>query len=234
MKTLDCVAALVWAAVVLALPPPAAAGDTMCTGTLTGTFDNVVVPVGHTCFLENARVRGNVKVLEDAQFFGVNNIISGNVEGDKASSVIVDRSTVRGNISIIEAHDVEFFSAAVLDSYLPNGNIEIKQGRRFHGDWNVLGNTLKKGNIQVEENDAIFSSWIRENTVGGNVQVVKNTGPAEKVVTDNVIHKNLQCKENEEPFVGQPNAVGGKAEEQCAGTGSGAVSARAALRKYRK
>jgi hypothetical protein len=225
MKRPFILAALACAAVALAIPPAAAADDTMCSGPLTGTFDNVVVPEGDFCRLTDSLVRGNVKALRDSQLIMGNDEVDGNVEGDKASAVIVDASTVRGSIHIIEAHDPFFLSAAVFNSSLPNGNIQIEKGTGevdgfALGDWNVRGNTLGKGNIKVEQNNAFFFSSITRNTVGGNVQVFKNTGPAFKIVTDNVIRENLQCKENEEPFVGQPNAVGGNAEDQCAGTGS--------------
>jgi hypothetical protein len=191
----------------------------------TGTFDNVVVPPGATCFLLGSTVRGNVKALEDSRLFMVEDVVGGNVEGDKARAVNVIFSTVSGNIHIIEAGDPFFLSAFVLGTVLPNGNIQIEKGRRFLGDWNVVESTLEKGNIKVEQNDATFFSQVFTNTVAGNVQVFRNVGPAEKFVDNNTIGGNLQCKENQEPFVGQPNVVRGNAEDQCAGPGGGGLSA---------
>jgi hypothetical protein len=216
------------------VPPETSAGrgeDTECRGVpaedefftvlpTTGTFDNVVVPRGATCFLLGSTVRGNVTALEDSRLFMVEDIVGGNVEGHKASAVGVLFSTVRGNIYIIEAHDPTFFSALVLGTTLPKGNIHIEKGRFPNGDWVVEASTLAKGNIKVKENGSLAESFIFDNQVAGDVQVVKNTGPGFKSVDGNTIGGNLQCKKNQEPFVGQPNVVRGKAEGQCAGPGN--------------
>jgi hypothetical protein len=241
MKRRFTIVALAWSAALLMVPASAIAGDTVCTGTLTGTFDNVVVPERQFCFLADSLVRGNVKALRDSQLIAVNDRIRGNVEGDYARAVIVDRSTVHGNIHITGGHDPFFLSAAVFDSLLPNGNIQIEKGLAPNGDWNVQGNTVKKGNIIVVENRATFFSSLVGNTVAGNVQVFKNRGTAVKDVTGNIVHQNLQCEENRPPFIGQPNAVGGSAEGQCGSSGPATSSALrswqaygVALRKYTK
>jgi hypothetical protein len=240
MKRRFNIVVLAWSTALLALPAAAAAGDTVCTGTLTGTFDNVVVPERQFCFLADSVVRGNVKALRNAQLIAVNDRIRGNVEGDYASAVIVDRSIVHGNIQITGGHDSFFLSAAVFDSYLPNGNIQIEKGANPNGDWNVQGNTVSKGNIAVVENRATFFSSLVGNTVAGNVQVFKNGGAAVKDVSNNIVGQNLQCEENRPPFNGQPNAAGGNAEGQCA-DGIATSSARRSwqaygvgLRKYTK
>jgi hypothetical protein len=72
------------------------------TGVLTGTFDNVVVPPGARCTLENSFVQGNVKALESSQLVIENSNVRGNVVGDKADLVQVNVSTVRESISIKE------------------------------------------------------------------------------------------------------------------------------------
>jgi hypothetical protein len=83
--------------------PPAVADDSRCVGALTGPHDNVVVPPGALCYLNNAQVKGNVKALENSRLVGGNlgpNTVQGSVYGDKAEIVQFNRSTVRGNIEI--------------------------------------------------------------------------------------------------------------------------------------
>ena len=63
-------------------------GDADCRGTLTGRFDNVIVPVGATCTLRDATVHGNVKALEDARLYVSATVVRGNIEGDKAAIVL--------------------------------------------------------------------------------------------------------------------------------------------------
>jgi hypothetical protein len=196
----------------------------------TGTFDNVVVPRGATCFLLGSTVRGNVKALEDSRLFIVESTIGGNVEGDKASAVNVIFSTVRENIHIIEAHDEFFLSAFVLESQVLNGNIIMEKGRPGTGDWNVAFSNVHNGNIQISENGSTFFSELFENTISGDVQVFKNGSVLGNGVIENTIEGNLQCKENEEPFVGQPNVVGGSAEDQCEQPSGGELSALRILR----
>jgi hypothetical protein len=200
--------------------------DTRCVGALTGTFDNVVVPRGATCTLTNSTVRGNVKALRDSRLFMDNDFVGGNVEGDQASAVQVVLSLVEGNIKITEQHDPIFISAFILLTDLPNGNIQIEKGRPPLGDFFVAASVLDKGNIQVVENSSDFTSLIQDNTVAQDVQVFKNTEPL-MFVNFNEIGGNLQCKENVGVFVGQPNVVGGNAEDQCAGPGGMSASASA-------
>ena len=204
------------------------ASDTECVGTLSGTFDNIVVPPGASCFLQAATVNGNVKALENSRLFFRSSTARGNIEGDNADRVDMiqltnaPRNLVLGSIQIKEGAGF----ARVCGTDLPNGNIQIHKMGTF-----VLigglqcselggGNTLARGNIKVEENNIVGSLPtlpeldIRDNNIGGNVQVFKNVGPGQKTVQDNTVGEDLQCWENGPPFVGGPNTAG-KAEGQC-------------------
>lgn len=190
-----------------------------------GTYDNVVVPPGAQCTLNGSTIRGTVKALEDSRLFMNTDIVHGNVEGYVASAVILQNSTVYGNVHIIEGHDPVVQSAVVFRNILPNGNIQVEKGRFPFGDWVVSRNTLQKGNIKVEANQSIFGGFTRFNDVAQDVQVFKNTEDA-IFVEFNVIGENLQCNENVVAiFSGQPNVVGGNAEDQCAGPGMASASA---------
>jgi len=219
-----------------ATAPAAVAGsggsgnDTQCTGFLPpGTYDNIVVPPGAFCLLENSTVNGSVKALENSTLSIFGRVtVHGNVDGDKADIVdmlgIGGRNLVLGSIQIKEGGSTGGFSyARVCGTDLPNGNIQIEKmknyvlvgGPRFCN----TGNTLAKGNIKVEENSIGFpvpfgEMEVSRNTVGGNVQVFKNVGPGLKFVQGNTVREDLQCFENTLPFVGGPNTAG-KAEGQC-------------------
>lgn len=188
-------------------------GDTPCVGTLTGTFDNVFVPVGKTCTLVNSTVKGNVKALPDSRLFMRNDRVAGNIDGDEAILVQVRGGTVGGSIQIKEANSPNALGAAVYDgTVLTQGNIQIEKMNT--GRIRIADVVLRKGNIKVEENVTHTRLDVIRNRVAQNVQVFKNRGDGPKFVRNNVIGQIVQCKENEEPFVGGPNQAG-DAEDQC-------------------
>jgi hypothetical protein len=222
-------------AVALIVAPGAAANDTPCMGTLTGTHDNVVVPPGAACVLSGATVRGNVLALQDSRLHVATSNVRGNVQGDKADIVQVSSSRVREDIIIKEAGPPVaavpgfFFSCAfggpftpcealVLDTTIEEGNVQLE---KVHGTAWVSGNVLLsaiRGNIKIEDT---FASPVAEfmaatsTTVEQNLQVFKNRGPGLKLVSGNTVRESLQCFENELPFTGAPN-IARQAQGQCA------------------
>jgi hypothetical protein len=219
--------AMVLATALLAvvLAKPAWADDTQCVGFLTGVHDNVVVPPGATCFLNNATVNGNVKALQDSRLFMTGDTVFGNVEGDKAENVSVRNSVVRQNILIKEGETPGpgFNDAIVCATTVQEGNIQVEKmaGEIVIGAFQAFcqPNIVEKGTIKVEDNlvvgGAFFGLQIRQNQVAQNLQVFKNKGPgAPKVVQGNTVGQDLQCFENDQPFIGGPNAAQ-KAEGQC-------------------
>jgi hypothetical protein len=229
------IALLVALTSVLVAAPGAAANDTSCTGTLTGTHDNVVVPQGAICVLNAAMVRGNVKALQDSRLAVNFSNVGGSIEGDKADVVQVNATTVRENISIKEAgppfsgplpggfficaFDFGFTpcEALVQNTTVERGNIQLE---KIHGTAWVAGSLLLspiRGNIKVEDNLASpiaeFTA-VTNNSVEQNVQVFKNKGPGNKLVSGNTVREDLQCFENDLPFVGAPN-VARQVQGQC-------------------
>lgn len=219
-RTLALLVALTSACVVLVAAPGAAAGDTQCTATLTGTHDNVVVPPGQTCVLNGATVLGNVKALQDSRLAISGSNVRGNVAGDKADIVQVNFSTVREDISIKEGGPASavalpgafFFcfgagtpcEALVFNSTIEEGNIQIEkmEGDSVVQDSGLLSLSPIRGNILAYENfvpaDSFFD--VSRTSVTQNIQVYKNRGPGPKFVTGNLVGENLQCFENEPPF----------------------------------
>lgn len=188
-------------------------GDTPCTGNLTGTFDNVFVPVGRTCTLTNSTVQGNVKALPNSRLFARNNRVRGNIDGDEAVLVQVRGGTVEGSIQIKEANNTSVIGAEVSrGTVLTQGNIQVEKMNT--GGILIADVVLRKGNIKVEENVTRSRFEIVRNRVAQNVQVFKNRGTNQKFVRNNTIGQIVQCKENQSPFVGGPNNAG-DAQDQC-------------------
>jgi hypothetical protein len=200
--------------------------DFTCVGTVTGVFDNIVVPPGALCVVANAVVRGNVKALQDAVLVVALSQVGGSIYGDKADVVQLRNNTIQGNIDIVEGgpHPV-FREVALCGNTLPNGN--IKAIKMVGGvDMSLIAfcaglpvpNVLAKGSIQVEDNVITPNRWlfINSNSVGANLQVYKTreAGSIIKAVTANTARESVQCFDNDPPFVGGPN-VAPKREGQC-------------------
>lgn len=190
-----------------------ASGDERCVGTRSGTFENVYVPVGQTCTLQNSTVRGNVKALPSSRLFMTNNRVQGNIDGDEAVLVHVRGGTVGGSIQIKEANNSSVLGASISGgTVLTQGNIQIEKMNT--GGILVADVVLRKGNIKVEENRTRSRFEVVRNRVAQNVQVFKNLGTNAKFVRNNTIGQIVQCKENQAPFTGGPNRAG-DAQDQC-------------------
>jgi hypothetical protein len=224
--------------------PSAAAGETTCVGSLTATYDNVVVPAGAHCSLSGARVRGNVLVPNGASLtissrpegsggLGLGNptIVDGNVQAENASSVSIFGSEVRGNVQLKGGSGgASFFLARV------RGNVQVEGmagwlSLVFTGIGGGLEVTKTSGGLQLVLSFVTGSVKVADNAVpttvafgagmsvdglraSGDLQVLNNRGPGTKRVTGNIVGGSLQCFGNTASFVGGPNTAG-KREGQC-------------------
>lgn len=127
-----------------------------------------------------------------------------------------------------------------------NATIELNAGRTFvdaamvGGQLNILKNTggcvevefnTVGGHIRVEDNvipttvcpppplgiPTVASGMsVSSNMVSGHLQVLRNSGDGAKQVVSNTVVRKLQCFDNDDPFVGGPNAAAGEgAQGQC-------------------
>lgn len=220
---------LMSAALVVLLASNAEANDTPCEGALSGTFDNVIVPPGATCYLSDSTVLGNVKALEHSRLRVDNSDIRGNVEGDKADIVQIFFSDVHGQISIKEgglaATPAPDFNVCGFGMNFTPCEVLILGGNVFFGGIQVekmVGTVLIAGvrvreNVKVEANvvDVPEILFLQNNRVQGNLEVFKNMGSGNKQVQGNTVQQSLQCFENEPPFVAAGNTAG-NAQGQCA------------------
>lgn len=178
------------AAVATVLLPFAASGalvdvanDTICTGAITGSHHNVIVPAGESCEIDAASIKGNVKV------FG---------------SLTLDDSAVRGNVDGEPGHGyvrIGFFGSAAI-----KGNVQIK-GSIAEGMKSGYGSGLDviRGNFQFEQNASTLVAVGA--TIGGNLKAQGNSGGG--AIMKNVIGGNLECSDNDPEITESGNTVNG-------------------------
>jgi hypothetical protein len=195
-------------------PPPGGVDENFnCRGTAEGSFDNVFVPAGATCRLENSTVSGNVLAREGARLHVVNTVVDGNIDGVEARAVVVEGGRLGGSIQIADGDSPGELGAAVIGgTVLTQGNIQVIKMRT--GRILITDVRLEQGNIKVEENLVGDGLEVRNNDVAQNLQVFKNGGTGPKEVRDNRVRQIAQCKENSAPFTGGPNDAA-EAEDQC-------------------
>ncbi len=176
----------------LVVSAPSYAADRICTSSVGAvTVSNLIIPDGATCTLTRTLVLGNVEVGANAALTarGVN--VRGNIQGDGARAVTVNRSVI-GTSSV---------TTQVW------GNIEFQKGAAV----TINEGTRVRGNIITEENSGLI--LINNNFVTGNVKVEKNRGGAR--INSNTIGGNLQCQDNVPAPTGAKNLVRGNKENQC-------------------
>ena len=225
----------------LAVASPAAARDdeaVVCDGTAQGLIVNgsLTVPEGGSCTLEDSTVRGDVKVRSDGFFHGSNTNIRGDVKGKRAQTIFLDGgSSVRGDVKGDRTSQVFVFASSVngeidvtraddkvnVCGNTVQGDIEVERSGRdiLVGDPDAVdcpGNTVKRGDVEVEDNFTDVELIVRGNTIlRGNLDVKRNTGPSDKFVEDNIGGNRLDCKGNSDLFVASDNTGWKKITGQC-------------------
>jgi hypothetical protein len=184
-----------------------------CRGTVRGTFANVFVPAGATCYLQRSTVNGNVLARENSRLFVSDTRVAGNIDGVEARVVQVKGGSLGGSIQIADGSSPGAVGAAVYGgTVLTQGNIQVIKMNT--GTIRIADVVLRKGNIKIEENATGSGLEVVRNQVAQNIQVNKNRGSGRKAVRGNRVFQIVQCKENASPFVGGPNAAA-EAEGQC-------------------
>lgn len=189
------------------------------TVVIGGNFDSVTVPEGAGCVLQNATVDGNVTLEEDALLTAFDNTIGGNVAGDGYREVLVQGSSVRGNVRLQDGGP----SFTNLCRNRINGNVSVQRNnsQTLIGFFAVPDPTFCPGNIiggnlSVTDNINNLATFnVVANFVGGDAQINDNRGIGPKTVQNNLINRTLSCFGNQNPFIGTPNNAD-RARGQCA------------------
>ncbi len=200
------VAVLSGAACVAAMAGPAMASTpnattTTCTGTLTGSYDRVVVPDGATCTLHGATVTGNITVGIGSSLYTMNSTIGGNVMSRNAATVRLINTSIGHNVMVrgttgivrIGSKDcrVDPSAAGNLMLKFNLGNVAVCDMTVGH-NLAVLGNAGRVG--------------LYRNMVGNNTLVFRNTGLANRV-RNNTVTGNLNCRGNVDKVISARNTA---------------------------
>lgn len=212
----------------------ASAASVNCTGTLTGTFDNIIVPAGAECDLGAATVNGSINVRAGAVL---------NMYGP---------ATVKGSVSGNGSAEIAIYNASITPTAVINTNAPVSGKSKVSGN-NVLGNlnitnngtaficgAFIGGNVFItgtygnqvafggSENDASCSPNGGGNVIGGAVSIQNNNatlfrdadnvvgrtmtvsgnqGSANKNVLNNSVAGTLACFNNAAPFTASGNSA---------------------------
>jgi hypothetical protein len=171
-----------------------------CTGPLGAVDIKGNISAGAGCDLAGTTVRGNVTVDPGGSLsnnFGSTTVIMGNLEGSKATQIIMEGTTsVGGGLQLIDTIDQTLFRSEKV-----GGNVEINGGTPSisltEGD---VGGSLR---IQNTSGSAFGESGlinIAGVSVGGNVQVENNSLSGSVLnmvsVAESLVAGNLQLSNN--------------------------------------
>ena len=221
----------------------ASAASVNCTGTLTGTFDNIIVPAGAECDLGAATVNGSINVRAGALLFIYGPAtVKGSVSGTGSAAIIIYNASVTPTASINKNAPVSGKSEVVAgNNVLGNLNITNNNTAQICGAFiggNVFitgtygtevafggsepgaacsqngGGNVIGGTVSIQNNNTTFFRDA-DNVVGRTMTVSGNQGSANKNVLNNSVAGTLSCFNNAAPF----NAGGNSATTstgQCA------------------
>jgi hypothetical protein len=197
------------------LSPAAMAAYTLCTGIVSGEHDNVIVPPGSACQVQDARVAGHIWALEASSLLVLPNVnVGASIVGDHAASVVVINVTVEGDIVIADCVPpdpaTQTTSAAEVEGSRIRGSINVERcsGGSIligNGGGNQVGGTIQVRDSVVPGNRAL---WVLFNTVGGNLALFDDPGGFDKMVFGNAVNGVLWCQGIGAPFYGGGNASG--------------------------
>lgn len=171
-------AAGVAAGISAGLPATAQAEERVCRGSIGArTLDNVRVPSGATCRLTGTYVKGTITVKRGATLVANRVRVVGNVQGENARNVVVQRrSRVGGSVQVKQGRSATVRGTRVIGDiqYDANRGYLRANGNRVGGSIQIVGNSggaeifrnVVNGNLQCKENRPRPRGG--SNTVGGN------------------------------------------------------------------
>jgi hypothetical protein len=177
-------------------------GDYRCRRSVTGRFDNVIVPSGATCSITDGLVRGNVVVERGATMTLRRTSVVGNVQGSTSRAVSIDGGRIGGDVQVTNAVHRTGTGVSIRGGTIISGDLQIEKSDV--SEIRVV-DAVVSGNVQLVENHTGTSLSVEMNRVRGDVQVFKNVGRASQVVRGNWSDQQIQCRENTGSFVGSPN-----------------------------
>ncbi len=186
---------------------PVVAARNICENVAIGNrrIENLRVPDGATCVLDAGTViDGNIELGTGSSLFARSLRLDGNIQGQRARDVLVERSIIGGSVQLDIGGAVGVYESTI------DGNIQLDGNA---GGLYVLGNQLD-GDVQLFGNRA--GATVNENRLDGNIQVEDNRGALE--ISRNRANGNLQCKQNDPAPTGFGN-IADSLEDQCRSLG---------------
>ena len=184
---------------------------------LTGNLPSVHIPRGFSCFIQYARVDGNIHADHPESVEIRRTTVNGNIQiaggGGPSNYInIWDHTTVtRGNVHV---HGRSGGAIALFQVVVADGNVMLQQNDITHSLW--VGHSWVTRNLHVSQNTIPSNALLLIERTGAeqNLQVIQNHGNGAKRVQFNWVYKNLLCFQNEAPFSGESNFAH-RAHGQC-------------------
>jgi hypothetical protein len=187
-----------------------ATGDYICTQSVTGTFENIIVPDDASCTVTNARISGNVLAKERSQLALVGSQTQGSVDGAQPNLFHVRGGRVFGSIQV-QSGTARGHGVSIMNVVLPLGNVTVEKMNT--GSITVLGNRLLDGSLKVAENTTSSALDVSANVIIKNgLEVIDSRGADVKRLPATSWAAN--CKDNALLFVGSSNSAS-EFEGQC-------------------
>ena len=209
-----------------------AATLTVCTGTLTGgTYENVKVPAGALCTLDDAHVTGSITVREGGTLVTDDSLVDMNVIARDAASVELIDTVVLGEINLQRTSGrIVIGSEGCAVDPVADGNIVLLDNEGTVAVcYMTLRNLIVQGNSRSVglfnndvSNDLVVTQnsgpaiRLRDNTVGHNVRITQNTSTKVIAVKVNTVAGNIRCTGNAIVPTVVGNTVTGAYLGQCA------------------
>lgn len=189
----------------LAVAPAAMAADepTVCTGTLSNkVLGDVVVEYGESCTLSRVVVLGNIEGGSYANAIVIDrSTVSGDVSAPLADSLTITGSAIGGGLSTTEISGPDGVTIArsavvgdVAIDYTVTGPVTLGTGSVFGGAVSLYGNAA--------------GGTISRSVFGSGLTLTANSGAFD--VTRNVVRGNLDCQDNAPAPAGGRNLAGAK------------------------
>ena len=191
-------------------------GHQECDGTLPpGTYKNVYVPPGASCFMESSRVEGNLMVFEGAFLNVEGTTITGNLKMKKESRANVINTFVQGNlegnqISALNAGSVSVIGGNVVIKNSSGGgaSIELATIEVLNGDIRILNNNgssievdfvfVHNGSVDIRKN-TVANMLVDETLVAQDIEIIDNQVASTYLVQQNTVGGNLEVLDNQSP-----------------------------------
>lgn len=145
------------------------AASTVCTGTITGSHESIIVPDGASCVLRDGSVTGNVTIESAGNFEAQRSTIGGFVLGWSSPTSVNLWSTTVFGVIVYRANSFNMLESTVQGLLLVDGSIlAIANDNKLSG----LAAITNNGISQVSRNSysgILWCSGNRSHSGSGNI-----------------------------------------------------------------